>query len=120
MLQVCYKNEQSTYPFISGQVNDMVLNISVEKAVSFLNASVGDSRKFVEEKAEILPVQKRLVESYLKTELTRDEWIAMVHDWNAFTMDPAKYNSAMIIAMVEQWVSDYRKSETNAPKTINV
>jgi hypothetical protein len=120
LLQVCYKNEQSTYPFISGQVNDMVLNISVEKAVSFLNASVGDSRKFVEEKAEILPVQKRLVESYLKTELTRDEWIAMVHDWNAFTMDPAKYNSAMIIAMVEQWVSDYRKSETNAPKTINV
>lgn len=120
LLQICYKNEQSTYPFISGQVNDMVLNISVEKAVSFLNASVGDSRKFVEEKAEILPVQKRLVESYLKTELTRDEWIAMVHDWNAFTMDPAKYNSAMIIAMVEQWVSDYRKSETNAPKTINV
>lgn len=120
LLQVCYKNEQSTYPFISGQVNDMVQNISVEKAVSFLNASVGDSRKFVEEKAEILPVQKRLVESYLKTELTRDEWIAMVHDWNAFTMDPAKYNSAMIIAMVEQWVSDYRKSETNAPKTINV
>ena len=44
----------------------------------------------------------------------------MVHDWNAFTMDPAKYNSAMIIAMVEQWVSYYRKSETNAPKTINV
>lgn len=120
LLQVCYKNEQSIYPFISGQVNDMVLNISVEKAVSFLNASVGDSRELVEEKAEILPVQKRLVESYLKTELTHNEWEAMVHDWNAFTMDPAKYNSAMIIAMVEQWLSDYRKSETNAPKTINV
>lgn len=59
LLQICYKNEQSTYPFISGQVNDMVLNISVEKAVSFLNASVGDSRELVEEKAEILSVQKR-------------------------------------------------------------
>lgn len=37
-----------------------------------------------------------------------------------FQKNPANYNSAMIIAMVEQWVSDYRKSETNAPKTINV
>ena len=120
LLHECYEDEKSAYPFISGQVNDMVLNTSIEKAVSFLNALVRESRKFVEEKAEILPVQKGIVESYLKTELTRDEWIAMVHDWNAFTMDPAKYNSAMIIAMVEQWLSDYRKSETNAPKTINV
>ena len=62
----------------------MVLNTSIEKAVSFLNALVRESRKFVEEKAEILPVQKGIVESYLKTELTRDEWIAMMHDWNAF------------------------------------
>lgn len=120
LLQVCYKNEQSTYPFISGQVNDMVLNISVEKAVSFLNASVGDSRKFVEEKAEILPIQKGIVESYLKTELTRDEWIAMMHDWNAFSKNPANYNSDVIIAMVRQWLSDYRRLEADAPKTINV
>lgn len=120
LLHECYKDEKSAYPFISGQVNDMVLNTSIEKAVSFLNALVRESRKFVEEKAEILPVQKGIVESYLKTELTRDEWIAMTHDWNAFSKDPAKYNSAMIIAMVEQWLSDYRKSEANAPKTINV
>jgi len=120
LLQVCYKNEQSTYPFISGQVNDMVLNISVEKAVSFLNASVGDSRKFVEEKAEILPVQKRLVESYLKTELTHNEWEAMMHDWNAFSTNPANYNHDVIIAMVKQWLSDYRKSAANKPKTMNL
>lgn len=120
LLQICYKNEQSTYPFISGQVNDMVLNISVEKAVSFLNASVGDSRELVEEKAEILSVQKGLVESYLKTELTHNEWEAMMHDWNAFSKDPAKYNSEVIVAMVEQWLSDYRKSEADTPKTINV
>lgn len=120
LLQVCYKNEQSTYPFISGQVNDMVLNISVEKAVSFLNASVGDSRKFVEEKAEILPEQRGLVEVYLKTELTRDEWIAMMHDWNAFSKNPANYNSDVVIAMIRQWLSDYRRSEADAPKTINV
>lgn len=120
LLQVCYKNEQSTYPFISGQVNDMVLNVGIEKAVSFLNALVRESRKFVEEKAEILPVQKGIVESYLKTELTRDEWIAMMHDWDAFSKDPARYNSAVIIAMVEQWLSDYRRSEADAPKTINV
>lgn len=120
LLQICYKNEQSTYPFISGQVNDMVLNISVEKAVSFLNASVGDSREHVEEKAEILSVQKGLVESYLKTELTHNEWEAMMHDWNAFSKDPAKYNSEVIVAMVEQWLSDYRKSEADTPKTINV
>lgn len=120
LLHECYKDEKSAYPFISGQVNDMVLNTSIEKAVSFLNALVRESRKFVEEKAEILPVQKGIVESYLKTELTRDEWIAMMHDWNAFSKDPARYNSAMIIAMVEQWLSDYRRSEADAPKTINV
>ena len=44
----------------------------------------------------------------------------MMHDWDAFSKDPARYNSAVIIAMVEQWLSDYRRSEADAPKTINV
>lgn len=79
-----------------------------------------ESRKFVEEKAEILPEQRGLVEVYLKTELTRDEWIAMMHDWNAFSKNPANYNSDVVIAMVRQWLSDYRRSEADAPKTINV
>lgn len=120
LLHECYKDEKSAYPFISGQVNDMVLNTSIEKAVSFLNALVRESRKFVEEKAEILPEQRGLVEVYLKTELTRDEWIAMMHDWNAFSKNPANYNSDVVIAMVRQWLSDYRRSEADAPKTINV
>lgn len=120
LLHECYKDEKSAYQFISGQVNDMVLNTSIEKAVSFLNALVRESRKFVEEKAEILPEQRGLVEVYLKTELTRDEWIAMMHDWNAFSKNPANYNSDVVIAMVRQWLSDYRRSEADAPKTINV
>lgn len=120
LLHECYKDEKSAYPFISGQVNDMVLNTSIEKAVSFLNALVRESRKFVEEKAEILPEQRGLVEVYLKTELTRDEWVAMMHDWNAFSTNPANYNSDVIIAMVKQWLSDYRKSAANKPKTMNL
>lgn len=120
LLHECYKDEKSAYPFISGQVNDTVLNTSIEKAVSFLNALVRESRKFVEKKQKFYLCKKGIVESYLKTELTRDEWIAMMHDWNAFSKDPARYNSAMIIAMVEQWLSDYRRSEADAPKTINI
>lgn len=120
LLHECYKDAKSTYPFISGKVNDMMLNIGVEKAVSFLNALVRESRKFVEEKAEILPEQRGLVEVYLKTELTRDEWVAMMHDWNAFSTNPASYNSDVIIAMVKQWLSDYRKSAANKPKTMNL
>lgn len=120
LLHECYKDEKSTYPFISGKVNDMMLNTGVEKAVSFLNALVRESRKFVEEKAEILPEQRGLVEVYLKTELTRDEWIAMMHDWNAFSKNPANYNSDVIIAMVNKWLSDYRKSAADKPKTMNL
>ena len=36
LLHECYKDEKSAYPFISGQVNDMVLNTSIEKSSLFL------------------------------------------------------------------------------------
>lgn len=120
LLHECYKDEKSAYPFISGQINDMVLNTSIEKAVSFLNALVRESRKFAETKVEILPVQKGYVEAYLKTELTRDEWTAMIHDWNAFANAPATYNSEIVITMVKQWLSNYRKSSVDNPEKMHI
>lgn len=118
LLQCVAKYHSSSYAELSKTINEKALDEGIHEALVFMQHFM-DAANIVEEKADILPVQKGLVEAYLKTELTKDEWKAMIQDWKAFSTDPANYNNDVIIRMVNQWLMDYRRKHEN-PQKINL
>lgn len=118
LLQCVAKYHSSSYAELSKTINEKALDEGIHEALVFMQHFM-DATNIVEEKADVFPVQRHLAESFLHTELTVNEWKAMIHDWNAFSIDPARYNNDIVIGMISSWLQEYRIKQ-DTPKKITM